>query len=80
MGRNFSRNPAANDFKIHHEFRNLQGCTNTGPLVAQKTKYFTVEPNNCRSLSMEFASCASSGTYSFEVASIYLQKVCTSVP
>lgn len=80
MGRNFSENPAADDFKIQHEFRNLQGCANIGPLVAQTTEYFTVEPNNYRSLSLEFASCPSSGTYSFEVASRYLQNVCTPVP
>jgi hypothetical protein len=46
MGKNFSEKPAADDFKIKQEFRNLQGCTNIGPLVARTTQYFTVEPNN----------------------------------
>jgi hypothetical protein len=46
MAKRFSEKSAADDFKIRHQFHNLQGCTNIGPLVARTTKYFTKEPNN----------------------------------
>jgi len=55
------------------------GSTNSGHQAATVTKFCTRAPNICRYSEWNLLYVSLSGTYNFEVASTYLENLCTPV-